>query len=86
MASKATPVNVDLNSVFEGAVSQFRSLNPNEPGQWPVLPKLLAWLAVAIAMVVLGWFTLLSSAHDEEATMSQQVLTEMFGLQLADRK
>jgi type IV pilus assembly protein PilO len=65
MASKATPMNVDLNSVFEGAVSQFRSLNPSEPGQWPVLPKLLTWFAVALGMVVLGWFTLLSSAHDE---------------------
>jgi type IV pilus assembly protein PilO len=58
-------MNVDLNSVFEGAVSQFRSLNPNEPGQWPILPKLMTWLAVAIAMVVLGWFLLLSPAHDE---------------------
>ena len=65
MATKAAPINVDLNSVFEGAVSQFRSLNPNEPGQWPMLPKIMTWLLVAVAMVVLGWFTLLSSAHDE---------------------
>jgi type IV pilus assembly protein PilO len=65
MASKATPINVDLNSVFEGAVSQFRSLNPNEPGQWPMLPKILTWTVVAIAMVVLGWFTLLSDLHKE---------------------
>ena len=65
MATKATPINVDLNSVFEGAVSQFRSLNPNEPGQWPMLPKILTWSLVAVIMVVLGWFTLLSTAHDE---------------------
>jgi type IV pilus assembly protein PilO len=65
MATKAPPINVDLNSVFEGAVSQFRSLNPNEPGQWPVLPKILTWSVVAIVMVALGWFFLLSSAHDE---------------------
>jgi type IV pilus assembly protein PilO len=65
MASKATPINVDLNSVFEGAVSQFRSLNPNEPGQWPVLPKIATWTLVAVVMVVLGWFFLLSAAHDE---------------------
>jgi type IV pilus assembly protein PilO len=65
MASKANPINVDLNSVFEGAVSQFRSLNPNEPGQWPMLPKIATWSAVAVAMVVLGWFVVLSSAHDE---------------------
>ena len=65
MASKAKPINVDLNSVFEGAASQFRSLNPSEPGQWPMLPKILTWAAVAVAMVVLGWFTVLSAAHDE---------------------
>jgi len=65
MATTTKGMNVDLNSVFEGAVSQFRSLNPNEPGQWPMLPKALTWLAVAIAMVVVGWFLLLSTAHDE---------------------
>jgi type IV pilus assembly protein PilO len=63
MATKA--INIDLNSVFEGAASQFRSLNPNEPGQWPMLPKVVTWAFVAVIMVVLGWFLLLSSAHDE---------------------
>jgi len=63
MATKA--INIDLNSVFEGAASQFRSLNPNEPGQWPMLPKVVTWVFVAVIMVVLGWFLLLSSAHDE---------------------
>ncbi|MBS0443649.1 MAG: type 4a pilus biogenesis protein PilO [Proteobacteria bacterium] len=56
-------MNVDLNSVFEGAASQFRNLNPNEPGQWPMLPKLMTWGGLALAMVVLGWFLLLSDAH-----------------------
>jgi len=62
MATKA--INVDLNSVFEGAVSQFRSLNPNEPGQWPMLPKIAAWSLVALVMIGLGWYFLLSDAHD----------------------
>ena len=65
MATKAKAINVDLNSVFEGAASQFRALNPQQPGQWPILPKLLAWVAVALVMVVLGWFFLLSPAHEE---------------------
>ena len=65
MATNSKPMNLDLNSVFEGAASQFRSLNPNEPGQWPLLPKLLTWAAVAIVMMVLGWFMLLAPAHDE---------------------
>jgi type IV pilus assembly protein PilO len=65
MATKTKTANVDLNSVFEGAASQFRGLNPNEPGQWPMLPKALTFLAVAFAMVVVGWFVVLSSVHDE---------------------
>jgi type IV pilus assembly protein PilO len=58
-------VNLDLNSVFEGAAAQFRGLNPNEPGQWPMLPKIATWLALAAAVIVVGWFLLLSSANDQ---------------------
>ena len=65
MATSSKSPGLDLNSVFEGAASQFRSLNPNEPGQWPLLPKIMTWMAVAIVMVVLGWFMLLAAAHDE---------------------
>ena len=63
MATKKS-MNVDLNSVFEGAVSQFRGLNPNEPGQWPALPKIATWLLLACAVVVVGWFLLLSDESD----------------------
>ncbi len=65
MATKAAPINLDLNSVFEGAASQFRGLNPNEPGQWPLLPKLAVWALVAVAVVVLGWFLLMQTSHEE---------------------
>jgi len=65
MATKAAPISLDLNSVFEGAASQFRGLNPNQPGQWPMLPKIAAWTAVAVVVVVLGWFVLLTDAHDQ---------------------
>ena len=65
MATKAAPINLDLNSVFEGAASQFRGLNPNQPGQWPLLPKLAVWALVAVAVVVLGWFLLMQTSHEE---------------------
>jgi type IV pilus assembly protein PilO len=65
MATKSRSMNVDLNSVFEQAASQFRGLNPNEPGQWPTLPKVVTWAALAVMVVVLGWFLLLTGAHDE---------------------
>ena len=65
MATKTKAANVDLNSVFEGAASQFRGLNPNEPGQWPMLPKIFIFMGLALTMVALGWVFLLSGAHDE---------------------
>jgi len=65
MATNKTSVNLDLNSVFEGAAAQFRGLNPNEPGQWPLLPKFATWLVLAIGVVIVGWFLLLSNANDQ---------------------
>ena len=65
MVSQKRAINVDLNSVFEGAASQFRGLNPNEPGQWPLLPKAATWPVLGVLVVVVGWFLLLSAAQDE---------------------
>ncbi|MBG6080767.1 type IV pilus inner membrane component PilO [Rubrivivax gelatinosus] len=61
----ARNVNIDIGSLFEQAASQFRGLNRNEPGQWPLLPKVSAWAAAALAVVVVGWFLLLSAANED---------------------
>jgi type IV pilus assembly protein PilO len=50
---------------LEQAAAQFRNLDMNQPGQWPVLPKLAAFAAVAAAVVAVLWFLLLSDAADE---------------------
>jgi len=63
MATKSS--SVDVSRLFEQAADQFRGLNANEPGQWPILPKLAAFAAVVLGVVVLGWFLLLSSGNDE---------------------
>ncbi|MCU0769546.1 MAG: type 4a pilus biogenesis protein PilO [Burkholderiaceae bacterium] len=63
MDAKAS--NPNLGSLAEQVGSQFRGLNPKEPGQWPILPKLATWAAMAAAVVVAGWFLLLSDANDE---------------------
>jgi type IV pilus assembly protein PilO len=65
MASNASTAGFELSSVLEQAAGQFRNLNTREPGQWPMLPKLVAWFAIAAAVVAGGWSALLSSAHDE---------------------
>ena len=58
-------MNFDINAWFAQAQDQFRGLNPNEPGQWPVLPKLTAFAFTAVAVIALGWFVVLSSQNDE---------------------
>ena len=65
MATHKQAINIDLNSVFESAASQFRGLNPNEPGQWPLLPRLATWLLAIVAVIVAAWFLVLSDADEE---------------------
>lgn len=59
--------STDVNAVLQDAASQFRGLDINQPGQWPALPKIAAWLVSALAVIALGWFMLLSDAHDQLA-------------------
>lgn len=55
----------DMGTVFDRAQLQFKGLNPQEPGQWPLLPKVLAWLAAGVVALVLGWVVVVSAAADE---------------------
>lgn len=58
-------LNVDLNSMFLELSGQFRGLNPQEPGQWPAVPKAASFIAVAAALVGIAWFVLLSGTTEE---------------------
>ncbi|HMW23574.1 MAG TPA: type 4a pilus biogenesis protein PilO [Burkholderiaceae bacterium] len=61
----ARNVNIDFEALFASVSAQFRDLNTSEPGQWPLLPKLAAWTAVAVLAVVVGWFAILSPTVDD---------------------
>lgn len=72
-------LNIDLNALFEQAQSQFQGLNPKEPGQWPVLPKVTTFVAAAGAVVLFAWSLLLSGQADElqaERDKEPQLKTE----------
>jgi type IV pilus assembly protein PilO len=83
--SSSTASANDLNSVFQGAASQFRGLNLNQPGQWPWLPKVVAFLVFAALAVALGWFLLLSDANDtlEAERAKEPVLKQDYKAKLA---
>jgi len=65
MATQAKTKGVDIAGALRGGLGQFRDLNPNQPGQWPLLPRLAVWAVVAILVVVVAWFVELSSQADD---------------------
>jgi type IV pilus assembly protein PilO len=65
MANTTRPMSLDVATAFDRASLQFRGLNPQEPGQWPLLPKVCAWIATAALALGLGWVLLVSAAADQ---------------------
>lgn len=65
MATATKTPGFELSTVFEQAAAQFRGLDTRQPGQWPILPKLATWFALAAMVVVLGWLLLLQGKSDE---------------------
>jgi len=78
MATTTRSSNLDVGQLLAQASEQFRGLNFNEPGQWPLLPRATAWAVVAAAVVVFAWFLLLSDSaaaldaeRNKEPTLKQ---------------
>lgn len=61
--AKNSSANFDLNAWFEEVQDQFRGLNPQEPGQWPLAPRLLTFAAAIVLAIVGGWFLVLADAQ-----------------------
>lgn len=68
MVNTTQPAGFDVASAFGKASSQFKGLNPREPGQWPLLPKISAWIGAGAAVVALAWFAVVSTANEELET------------------
>ena len=57
----APRLNLDLNRLPDRIGAQFKGLDPARPGQWPLLPKVAAWLGVMFVTVAVAWASVLSS-------------------------
>jgi type IV pilus assembly protein PilO len=79
-------IKIDLEGVFERAKAQFSNLNPSEPGQWPILPKVAAWAAASVVVVFVAWFVLVSGAMgDLEAENAKEPeLKDTYNKKLAE--
>lgn len=66
---------------FRAVLDQFRYLNPNDPGGWPLVPKAALLFGVFLAVILAGWWFVWSDqlgeletkAHEED-TLKQQYL------------
>lgn len=66
---------------FQAVLDDFRYMNPNDPGAWPVIPKMSILLGVFLALLLAGWWffwsdqlTTLDSAKQEELALKDQYL------------
>jgi type IV pilus assembly protein PilO len=53
-------------------LDQFKYLNPKDPGTWPALPKLLALIAILVALVAGGYVADWQGQVDELAAGAEQ--------------
>lgn len=71
--------NVDL----QGLLDDFRRLNPNDVGTWPLVPKITALLGVFAALLAAGWWFVwqdqldaLELKRNEETRLKEEFLSK----------
>jgi type IV pilus assembly protein PilO len=84
MATRSKARQIDVLGALRGGLDQFRDLNPNQPGQWPLLPRLTVWTLVAAMVVVASWFVWISdesdalqAARDKEPALKEEYRTKL---------
>jgi len=63
--AKKSPTSFDFQALQARLQSQFRNLDPNDPSQWPTLPRNLLFVVVCVAVVALLWFAWIQSSDEE---------------------
>jgi len=62
---KPSKFDIDLSGLQQTLRSQFTGLDPNDPTQWPSVPRYLLLTFIAAAVVAGLWFAWLSSFQEE---------------------
>jgi type IV pilus assembly protein PilO len=82
MNAKAISLPKSMPSVdFQAIANDFRFMNPNDPGAWPLIPKIVVLLSLFVVILLAGWWFLwsdqfleLETKQREEETLKQQYL------------
>lgn len=63
--AKTPKINLDFKGIQDKLKAQFTGLDPNDPSQWPGLPRNLLFFAVCAAVIAALWFAWLKSSDEE---------------------
>lgn len=82
MNAKAISLPKSMPSIdFQAIANDFRYMNPNDPGAWPLIPKIVVLLSLFVMILLAGWWFLwsdqlieLETKQREEETLKQQYL------------
>lgn len=73
MAKKLSP-QIDFSVLQQKLRRQFSNLDTKDPSAWPVLPKVLLCVFIAIAVLLVSWYMKLTDYQSElEAEQSKEV-------------
>jgi type IV pilus assembly protein PilO len=66
--------DIDIKRMAGSLGAQFHGLNGVHPGQWPLAPRILCGIGVALGVLVLGHFGYWSSQFEEQEALAAQEL------------
>lgn len=68
---------------FKAIADDFKYMNPNDPGAWPVIPKVTVLFGLFVVLLVAGWWFVwndqlaeLEAKQKEEEALKQEFLTK----------
>lgn len=80
MKAKSVSLPKSLPKIdFQAIADDFRYMNPNDPGAWPIVPKVTVLIGLFFALLVAGWWFVwsdqlseLETKENEQETLKQQ--------------
>ena len=70
--AKPSKINFDTQAFTDAISGQFHNLDSRDPAGWPLLPRLMIFVAITVACIVVLWFVWLNDAQVKLATEQEQ--------------